>query len=847
MVPSNQDRDHGSARDASTVGQVESGSFLQLLVDSTSDGLLVVDTATAIVFANPAVEDVFGYPPGELVGEPLSMLLPDRLRGQYSDAIDRFLETDRRGLELDAVEFRGLHRDGHEVPLEVSVREVDHDGKRLFVGVVSEATERRRAEGRLERERDGVETELDDVLDRITDAFFALDDEWRFTYLNERATEPLDVPEADLVGTTIWEAIPEIVGSTFEEQYRRAVETQEPVTFEAKSVAVPGTWYEVRAYPSESGLSVYFRDVTERKQYERTLTSLHGVTRDLFAVDSEQAAAERMVETATEVIDLSAVTVFLFDPVERLLRPAATSEALDELIGDPPSFAPGEGIVGRVFVEGETVCHDDVREAADVHNPDTPFRSELVIPMGEHGVFVASSTDVGAFDERTRELGGVLATAGTAVLDALERERELEQRERELERQNRRLAQLRRVNDIVRRIDGALVEATTREGIDGAVCDLLADADQFAFAWVGDVDPEDGSVTPRAWAGEEGGYLDAVITGDDPAAGEPAVETARAGKSTVVADVSAALHSERWRQAALVRGFGSAIAVPLVYDGFTYGVLAVYAAEVGTVDDEFLPVVRELGETIANAINAVETKQGLLFDRVVELDVRIDPPDDVLHRIAAAAGCEVEFEGVVPQDGSASPVFFAATGAPAADVEAVAGEFVDVQRVRLVREDDDGCLFEVLVSNSLVASAVVEYGGIPRSIHTDGAELRVAVDLPYSIDVRTFFEQFRSRYPTADLVAQRVRERPAESRRGVLATLEAELTDRQWEVLRTAHLSGFFEEPRASSGQEIGSALGISQPTFTSHLRAAQRTLFAHLFDELPDPVAREMAADDPD
>jgi PAS domain S-box-containing protein len=102
------------------------------------------------------------------------------------------------------------------------------------------------------------------VLGRMTDAVFALDDRWRFTHLNDRAEEVLDAEEEDLLGEAVWDEFPEARNTTFYREYRRAVEAQEPVSFEEYFEPLEA-WFSVRAYPSESGLTVYFRDVTDER------------------------------------------------------------------------------------------------------------------------------------------------------------------------------------------------------------------------------------------------------------------------------------------------------------------------------------------------------------------------------------------------------------------------------------------------------------------------------------------------------------------------------------------------------------------------------------------------------
>ncbi|QCJ47861.1 PAS domain-containing protein [Haloprofundus sp. MHR1] len=121
----------------------------------------------------------------------------------------------------------------------------------------------------IENER--TQHELDEIYGRISDAFFALDEEWRFTYLNERAHELVNPEGRTLVGERIWTAFPEAESRAFKSKYERAMYEQETVSFEEYYPDPLDTWFEVRAYPSETGLSVYFRDVTDRKERERAL------------------------------------------------------------------------------------------------------------------------------------------------------------------------------------------------------------------------------------------------------------------------------------------------------------------------------------------------------------------------------------------------------------------------------------------------------------------------------------------------------------------------------------------------------------------------------------------------
>ncbi|PGF15704.1 PAS domain-containing sensor histidine kinase [Natrinema sp. CBA1119] len=138
--------------------------------------------------------------------------------------------------------------------------EFDTDFVGRVAGVLASAVENERAHA-----------EREEVFGRISDAFFALDEEWRFTYFNDRAHELINPEGRELIGTEIWAAFPEASERAFKSEYERAMAEQETVTFEEYYPDPLDAWFEVRAYPSATGLSVYFRDVTERRAHERTL------------------------------------------------------------------------------------------------------------------------------------------------------------------------------------------------------------------------------------------------------------------------------------------------------------------------------------------------------------------------------------------------------------------------------------------------------------------------------------------------------------------------------------------------------------------------------------------------
>jgi PAS domain S-box-containing protein len=106
------------------------------------DGIVTIDEASTILFVNPIVERIFGYMRVELIGQKLTLLMPDYLRRVHEKGIQRYLETGRRHISWDGIHLPGLHKHGHEIPLVIAFGEFVRDGRRIFSGYIREAIPR---------------------------------------------------------------------------------------------------------------------------------------------------------------------------------------------------------------------------------------------------------------------------------------------------------------------------------------------------------------------------------------------------------------------------------------------------------------------------------------------------------------------------------------------------------------------------------------------------------------------------------------------------------------------------------------------------------------------------------
>ncbi|WNV75556.1 SpoIIE family protein phosphatase [Geodermatophilus sp. DSM 44513] len=245
-----------------------------------------------------------------------------------------------------------------------------------MVGAAYDTTEDRTGQVRVSR-----------VLEAMPAGFYSLDHEWRFTHVNAEAERLLGRNRDELLGQVIWTAFPATVGSVFEDSYRGAVRTAQPVTFDAHYPAPLDGWYELRAWPSPEGLSVYFLEVTDRKlardRAERSATRLAllaQVSAELAGTLDAQAATSRLPRLLVPALaQWGIVTVvegdgrprdvgwWHADPSSRALVERYAAVRLDAM----PATSP----VARSLLTGEAVRAD--ADEVVVLLPDGEARSLL--------------------------------------------------------------------------------------------------------------------------------------------------------------------------------------------------------------------------------------------------------------------------------------------------------------------------------------------------------------------------------------------------------------------------------------------------------------------------------------
>lgn len=453
----------------------------QSFTEHTLDILTVLDESGKIKYESPSIERVLGYDPDDLIGEnAFDYFHPDD-RSRVFDGFVATIASD--GPPSGRFVYRFKHADGSWVWLESTGSSEYNESAGGYVVSSRDVTDRVQYRTRLQR-----------LQERTQELMHTTTREETAEVATKAATEDLDAP---IAGCHILSADGEVLepiafidhDDHFSElpAYPRDASNDRPTiskhiwdifeggeaVFHERVSDSPHIEREtpagsVMVFPlGEMGvfivsataeeafddhdfalmeiLSTSLFEAFRRVDRENKLTAAARATNSLFAAESKTEAAELGVAVAEEVLGLRANSIHFYDERRNALVPVASTDAIYELIGAPPVLDSDESIAWDVYKDGEATIIDDVSGEPNVHNEDTPMQSEIMLPLGDHGILIGGSPERRAFGADEIALGELLEGTLIAVLDRIEREDELRRRERDVRRQNERLEGLARV------------------------------------------------------------------------------------------------------------------------------------------------------------------------------------------------------------------------------------------------------------------------------------------------------------------------------------------------------------------------------------------------------------------
>jgi PAS domain S-box-containing protein len=416
----------------------EERAYLAGLLENTEDAVVAMDERYVVTAWNTGAERLYGWTADEVVGRHAEEVARSDLSEAQWTELRRELAANGRWRGELAV----ARKDGTTVDVELIG--VALPGERSDAGYLTihrDISDRKRAERALGEARLRSET----ILESIGDAFVAVDREWRYTYVNQRALRRMQGSSApgltreDVLGRDMWELSPDVVGTALQAKYQEAMREQRPVALESYS-APSGEWIEAHAYPSESGLSIYYRDVSERKWAEQEILRrteqqalVAGLGLQALAGDDLDALVRVAVTLVAGTLDVELTGVAELAPGGEAIRIRAGSGWEEGVVGARMEPATPRSQWGYTLTSHAPVVSADLGSerrfqasaVALAHGAVSGAGVVIQATDGPFGVLVALSTDRRAFSASDLNLLQMVANVLAMAVQRVEYERRI--------------------------------------------------------------------------------------------------------------------------------------------------------------------------------------------------------------------------------------------------------------------------------------------------------------------------------------------------------------------------------------------------------------------------------------
>ncbi|MFB6211547.1 MAG: PAS domain S-box protein [Halobacteriales archaeon] len=302
-----------------------------------------------------------------------------------------------------------------------------------------------------ELERNQYENSLQELTDDLTTvldasplAIVQLDADKTIERWNATAESFFGIPAAEAIGA-YESVIPQALQPEFDSLFDRVMDGHLVEGYEFESERRAGTVFSIDAAPipgpagDPNGVVAVFMDVTEQRRRRNQIDALREAAQRLVGAHSIEEVGTIAVETTKDALGFPVCAMWRYDHPTDSLRPVTQTTEAVELVGETPVFERNEGLAWSAFDTGRVQRYEDVHREADIYDPASPISSEVIAPIGEYGLFIASSPETAAFDDTDVQLVETLASTLEDTLERIAGEQQLRENERELRRQNEQL------------------------------------------------------------------------------------------------------------------------------------------------------------------------------------------------------------------------------------------------------------------------------------------------------------------------------------------------------------------------------------------------------------------------
>jgi diguanylate cyclase (GGDEF)-like protein/PAS domain S-box-containing protein len=649
----------------------KSESLKGAILESSLDCLITIDHEGKVVEFNPAAEATFCFKRTDALGKAVAdLIIPPRYRDAHRRGLARYLATGEGPVLGKRLELEALRADGTEFPVELAISPTKSGPMPLFTAFVRDITERKKAEEKIKRLNRvyAVLSGINSLIVRVQNREELYRGACRIAveagqfpkaWIGEVepdsksvsliASHGADAPFFERLAAALRADTGQggIVAQAVRE--RRAVISNDiehdpgvlgrdvAVATGSRAIAVlpltvgngiagvlvlhaEATGFfdddEMKLLLELAGDISFALDHIEQEERVKRLTRVHavltGINAAIVRIRDRQELFREACRIAVEAGQLRLAWIGIVNPKKEEIVPAGFSGPEQGLLGvirlstreDSSRF----GMAGRAIRDGVSAVSNDVLadKGSRVRGESARrgFRSLAMIPLivdgAAFGVLGLHAAEAGFFDQDEMKLLTEVAGNLAFALEHIAKEE--------------KVRRLTRVQAVLSGINAAIVRIRDREALFQEACRIAVEAGEFCLAAVSLIDPQTHEVRAAAWAGEEAEYFANMryyAGSDAPPGGSPGVDVIQVQRPWICNDIETEGSRLIYLKECIARGYRSIAMLPLVIEGRSAGLLALYARELGFFDEAEMKLLVELAGDISFALEHIENAEKL--------------------------------------------------------------------------------------------------------------------------------------------------------------------------------------------------------------------------------------------
>lgn len=385
------------------------------IIENAPDALIIANAKGKIEMLNSRSESLFGYTSDQLIGQPVELLMPERFRQGHPSKRQSFTDN-KHSRAMGNLILAGLRKDGTEFPTDVSLSPLHTKDGMLITAAFRDITEQVARETEIKAYHEALQkqtTQIENILGTISESFCLIDADWRIRYWNSAAEKTTGKSRDKVMGQKMWDIFPQPKGSVLFDRCQEVMQTRIATNFEHHGAE--GTWFYNAAHPnSDGGLTIYFKDITDRKRAENEVLAIKNnqyalinATKDLmWSVDrnynliSANKGYDQFVENLIgykhqtgQTVLLNLKTGFFYEDWQALFDRCLTGESFFVEMENMPEFITQ---FNPIFdqVSGQitgVACHStntSERSRLEKENQESAERFRAVVQNGSDLIFI---------------------------------------------------------------------------------------------------------------------------------------------------------------------------------------------------------------------------------------------------------------------------------------------------------------------------------------------------------------------------------------------------------------------------------------------------------------------------